>query len=217
MRSFVVCSIRDDALLEENPLLVWSYVATAVACVAVTFVVCWRRRRSLPDPNADYPALGPYELARLARGRYGQIEVMMATLLDARVLRPGEGWSVRDFNEKTWRLAVCGDVGRAAHELERRFVAALQRSPGQGALMVASDVVGDVGNRLDAPLIAAGLLYDESRTAWGRRKRRDTSRRAARAAATGCRRQEGHLAFQAQRPRCRRRGSCRLGVRIEQH
>lgn len=88
---------------------------------------------------------------------------MLAKLLEDGVLQRGEGWCARECNDKTWRLAVCGRLGRDAHELERRFISALHQTPDKSALELASDVVdGDAGNRLDAPLISAGLLHDES-------------------------------------------------------
>lgn len=105
---------------------------------------------------------------RLDRGRYGQIEVMMAYLLEAGVLTRGDEWGAPESRmfaqNKHYRLAVRSAPPADAHELERRFVAAIERAPDKNALQIASDVTdGESCDQIEARLISAGLLYDESR------------------------------------------------------
>ena len=153
-------------------MLTWTLVGLYCALTAVwallTLGLWWRRRCATPDLAGDAPQLDPYELVRLARGRYGQIEVMMAHLLESGVLVRGPLWGEPESRvwtqNRTYRLAIGGAPALDAHQLERRFVAATERAPDANALYNASEVTeGDVCERIEARLVAEGLLYDESR------------------------------------------------------
>lgn len=152
--------------------MTWSLAAVYFGMVVVwalmTAAVWWRRRRAAPDLAGDLPELDAYELVRLDRGPYGQIEVMMAQLLESGVLErgskrgdPESGWFPQN---KPYQLRVRSGPGPDAHELERAFVEALGQRPDKSALTNASDVTdGEACDQIKARLIADGLLYDESR------------------------------------------------------
>jgi len=155
-----------------NAMLTWSLAALYFGMVGVwalmTAAVWWRRRRAAPDLVGDLPDLDAYELVRLDRGRFGQIEVMMAQLLESGVLERGSKWGDPESKwfpqNKTYQLRVRSGPGHDAHELERAFVTALGQRPDKDALTNASDVTdGEPCDQIEARLIADGLLYDDSR------------------------------------------------------
>lgn len=155
-------------------MLTWSLAALYCALVGLwgllSVAVWWSRRREEPHLKAKPPDLDAYALARLDRGRFGLIEVMMAHLLQSGVLTRGAKWGEREFrvaeaDDKMYRVAVSSSLPPDAHELERRFVAATERKPETKAIENAREVIEEdvVCDRIEARLIAAGLLHDESR------------------------------------------------------
>ena len=148
-------------------VLTWTFAALYFALVTVwavmTIGVWWRRRHAAPNLAGDLPDLDPYELARLDRGRYGQIEVMLAQLLESGVVGRGVTWGDR-LSSNPYGVVVRSALPPGAHELERAFVRAIGQWRGIGAWSVASYVTyGEPCDQIEARLREAGLLYDESR------------------------------------------------------
>jgi hypothetical protein len=100
-------------------MLTWSlaalYFGLVSAWALMNIAVWWRRRRDAPDLAGDLPDLDAYELVRLDRGRYGQIEVMMAHLLESGVLERGAKWGDQESRlfpqNKTYQLRVRSGPG----------------------------------------------------------------------------------------------------------
>jgi uncharacterized protein (TIGR04222 family) len=143
------------------------YFGLVGAWALMTVAVWWRRRRAAPGLAGDPPDLGAYELARLDRGRYGLIEVMMAQLLESGVLARGAQWGERESRwipqNKTYRLSVRSAPGPDAHELERAMVCATHQAPDKSPLETASGVAsGEPCRKIESRLTDLGLLYDES-------------------------------------------------------